>query len=93
MLLVALGAMFAVGPTVGQPRPYSTKVYRSSDTISTTVAKGFTTNVWYFFCMLNDDASGTGYLLTYYNGAVNETCAVHIRPGFGGVNNPPLPGC
>jgi len=85
VLLVALGAMLAVGPTVSQPRPYGSKVYRSSDTISTTVAKGFTTNVWYFFCMLNDDASGTGYLTTYYNGVANETCAVHIRPGFGWV--------
>lgn len=86
VLLVALASMFAVEATMGQPRPYGSKVYRSSDTISTIVAKGFTTNVWYFFCMLNDDASGTGYLTTYYNETANETCAVHIRPGFGWVS-------
>lgn len=85
-LLVALGAMLAVGPTASQPRPYGSEVHRSSDTISTTVAKGVAFNgysAWFSFFFLNDDASGTGYLTTYYDGTANETCAVHIRPGFG----------
>ena len=86
VLLVALASMFAVEATMGQSRPYGSKVYRSSDTISTTVAKGTAFGGWSSYLaifFLNDDASGTGYLTTYFNGSANETCAVHIRPGFG----------
>jgi len=86
VLLVALGAMFTVGPTAGQPRPYGSSGHRSSDTISTTIAKGVAIDghdAWFAFFFLNDDASGTGYLTTYTAGSANETCAVHIRPGYG----------
>lgn len=84
--LILLAATFSVEPISSQPRPYGSNGHRSSDTISTIVAKNVSIDggdAWLAIFFLNDDASGTGYLLTYTAGSVNETCAVHIRPGFG----------
>ena len=55
-----------------------------ADTINDTVSVGFD-GTRFFYCWLDDSASGVGYLTTYRinsgTATVVETCSYHIRPG------------
>ena len=72
----------------GQPRPYTNRK-SGCDTINDTVLVGFdattatgpTDDAWYFYCWLDDSASGVAYLTRYINSTAIETCAVILRPG------------
>ena len=78
VLFTAICALY-MGLAEGQ-RSYSS-LARSCDTINDTVLIDLAEDAFYFYCWLDDSASGVGYLTTYWNSSVIETCAVHIRPG------------
>ena len=78
MALLITGAI--VMGLSAQPRPYGLKK-AGCDTINDTVSVGIGFDAWYFYCWLDDSASGVGYLTTFWNGVAREDTAFAIRPG------------
>ena len=79
MAVLLFGAL-AMGLVEGQPRPYS-NLKAGCDTSNSTVAVGVGFDAWYFYCWLDDSASGTGTLTRYWNSSAVETCSIILRPG------------